>query len=67
MQTDHVVAVVEGDFSLTLQQLSERIVQEFEMHISKSTIGSYLKGRIITLKKAYAMPATMNTHVNKML
>ena len=66
-QIDNVVTMIERDPSLTLKQLSERTEQELGVHVCKSTIRTYLEGRLITLKKANAIPATMNTDANKVL
>ena len=59
--------MIERDPGLTLNQLSERTQQAFRVHLSKSTIHNYLNGKLITLKKANAIPATMNSDANKEL
>ena len=66
-QIDVLVAMIESDPTLTLRQLSERTLPEFRVHVSPSTIHNYLQGKLITLKKAHAIPATMNTDANKEL
>ena len=66
-QINDVVTMIERDPGLTLKQLSERTEQELGVHVCKSTIHNYLEGRLITLKKAHAIPATMNTDANKEL
>ena len=66
-QINTVVAMIELDPALTLQQLSERTQSAFGFHDSKSTIYNYLEGSLITLKKVYAIPAAMNTDANKEL
>ena len=57
--------MIERGTALSWQQLSERTQQAFGVHVSKSTIHNYLEGRLITLKKVHAIPATMNTDANK--
>ena len=59
--------MIESDPALTLRQLSERTLLEFGVHVSPSTIHNYLQGKLITLKKAHAIPATMNPDTNKEL
>ena len=56
-QIDDVVAMIERDPGLTLNQLSERTQQAFgvHLHLSKSTIHNYLNWKLITLKKAHAI------------
>ena len=66
-QIDDVVAMIERDPGLTLNQLSERTQQAFGVHLSKSTIHNYLNGKLITLKKTHAIPATMNSDAKKEL
>ena len=66
-QIDVLVAMIESDPTLMLRQLSERTLPEFGVHVSPSTIHNYLQGKFITLKKAHAIPATMNTDANKEL
>ena len=66
-QVDIVVAMIERDPALTLQQLSERTQQTFGVHDSKSTVHNYLERRLITLEKVHAIPATMNNDANKEL
>ena len=46
---------------------SDRTLPEFGVHVSPSTIHNYLQRKLITLKKAHAIPATMNTDANKEL
>ena len=58
------VALVESDPCHRLQQLSDRVAQELEIRVSKSTIGNYFEWRVIILKRVHAMPANMNTDVN---
>lgn len=66
-QIDVLVDMIERDPTLTLRQLSGRTLPEFGVHVGPSTIHNYLEGRLITLKKAHAIPATMNTDANKEL
>ena len=60
-QIEALVGMDESDPTLTLRQLSDRTLAEFGVAVSPSTIHNYLQGKIITLKKAHAIPATMNT------
>ena len=62
-----LVAMFESDPTLTLRQLSERTLPEFGVHASPSIIHNYLQGKLITLKRAHAIPVTMNTDANKEL
>ena len=59
--------MIERNPALAFQQLSERTQQVFGVHVNKSTIHNYLEGRLITLMKVHAIPATMNTDANKEL
>ena len=59
--------MIDSDPTLTLSQLSERTLLELEVHVSPSTIHYYLQGKLITIKKAHAISATMNTDANKEL
>ena len=62
----YCLAMIELDPAITLQQLCER-TPAFGVHVSKSTIHSYLEGSLITLTKVHAIPAAMNTDANKEL
>ena len=59
--------MIDRDPGLTSNQLSERTPQAFGIHLSKSTIRNYLNGKLITLRKEHAIPATMNSDANKEL
>ena len=59
--------MIESDPTLTPRQLSERTLLELEVLVSPSTIHNYLQGKLITIKKAHAIPATMNKDANKEL
>ena len=66
-QIDLLVVMIESDPTLTLKQLSERTLPEFGVQVIPWTIHNYLKGKLITLKKAHAIPATLSTDANKEL
>ena len=58
--------MIESDPTLTLT-LADRTLADFGVAVSQLTIHTYLQGKLITLKKAHAIPATMNTDFNKEL
>jgi transposase len=66
-QIDVLVVMIESDPTLTLRQLPDRTLLEFGVHVRPSTIHNYLQGKLIALKKAHAIPPTMNTDANKEL
>ena len=56
--------MIESDPTLMLMRLSDKTLAEFGVAVSPST---YSQGKLMTLKKAHAIPATMNTDCNKEL
>ena len=64
-QIDALCQAVEAEPDLTLQQLARRSRELFGIQISASSMHNYLRGRLITLKKAHHVVATMNTPENK--
>ena len=66
-QIDALCDKVEKDPALTLVQLADFSQQHFGIALSASTVHNYLEGCLITLKKAHAMPATMNSDANEEL
>lgn len=64
-QIDSIIEWLEQDSSYTLKQLQAKILAEFQVIVSISTIGNYLEGRLFTMKQVHTQPATMNSPVNK--
>ena len=58
---------IEEDFTLNFERLARKGHELFDIRLSKSTVHSYLQGRIITLKKTHYQPISMNTEANKVL
>lgn len=51
---------------LTLQEMADKIFQQFNVHISTQTVSSALDGQSFTVKKVHTMPDGMNTLTNKL-
>lgn len=66
-QIDAIIGWVEEDCGITLKQLQSRILNNFHIHVSVSTIGNYLEGRVFTMKQIHNEPVTMNSIENKAL
>jgi len=66
-QIDILVAEIEKDPSVTLEQLVQRSKDSMGISLCKSTIHNYLDGRLITVKKVHLMPNIMNSEINKEL
>lgn len=64
-QVDRMIEWIEDDCDITLKSIQQRIIQEFHLHVSISTIGNYLEGRFFTMKKKHYEPVNMNTEENK--
>ena len=60
-QVDALYLMVEKDLSVMLNALKERLVNDFEVRVSVSSIHNYLEGRLFTVKKVhYQMVETNN-------
>lgn len=64
-QLDWICELIEADNQLTLQQISDKFYEEFNLRMSLSTLHNYLKGQLISLKKYHVEPTTMNNDENK--
>ena len=62
---DRLCEEMEKDPALTLEQLVEKVRNLFGVQVSKSSLSEYLKGKLVTLKKAHAEPESMNTPGSK--
>ena len=60
-----VLNKVEEDPEMTLKQLKQFILEQFQVNIAISTVGNYLDCQLYTIKKFHHRPITMNTPVNK--
>jgi len=49
-QIDLIVSWVEEDCTITLQQLKEKIVSNFNKMVSVSTVENYYEGRLYSIK-----------------
>ena len=66
-QITEVLNHIETDPEVTLRQLKTFIFQHFHVHLSISTVGNYLDGKMYTIKKFHHRPITMNSEPNKQL
>ena len=66
-QVDALCLMVEEDPSITLNALKERLLNDFEVRVSVSSIHNYLEGRLFTVKKVHYQMVEANNPRNKAL
>jgi transposase len=66
-QIDMIITWIEEKCDLSLKDIQRRILREFGVNISVSTVGNYLEGRSFTIKQTHHQPESMNTLPNKQL
>lgn len=64
-KVNRIVEWIEMDCSLTLKQLKDKILGEFNQTISIASVSNYLEGRLFTSKKMHCEPINMNSEQNK--
>lgn len=64
-EIDILISWVENSVDLTLQQIKNRIRNEFNKEVCVTTIGNYFEGRIFTLKQVHTEPINMNNEENR--
>lgn len=64
-ETELIIEWVEEDCGITLKQIKEKILRDFNKVIAISTIGNYLEGRLFTIKNTHKELSTMNSPENK--
>ena len=66
-QVDALCLMVEEDSSITLNALKERLLNDFEVRVSVSSIHNYLEGHLFTVKKVLYQKVEANNSRNKAL
>lgn len=64
-QIDTIVDWLGNDPTMSLHLIKLRVLAEFDIDVCISTIGLYLKCRLVTLKKLHHISETMNSTENK--
>lgn len=66
-QIEEVIEFIEGDCSVTLEQMKEFILRTFQVNLHVSTIARYLHGRAFSYKGVHYQPESMNSPEKKEL
>lgn len=64
-EIDVIIEWIEEECDLTLIQIKDKIMRQFNKSVATATIGNYLEGRMFTVKQIHTEPITMNSPVNK--
>ncbi|VDP89697.1 unnamed protein product [Echinostoma caproni] len=66
-EVDEMITWLEEDPTIALELLRIRIKAEFEIEVSRTTVGDYLKCRLISIKKLHLIPYGMNNADTKVI